>query len=607
LTNDSTDKYIDKVVKRYSKLFGLPSQGRIMLYLGVLSLHGGILSILPLNLSLENFAVGLGFGTSFLILTVLSDFIISYSSMKNALIFNLRRCSALSFFSSLVWFGVLILGSLICALLGAPELWIRFFFLGFSGALILRLLVLSITSFAGFGRTLFSSLLQPTLVALPLFFMGSAIVYTAEMQILVFALTSVSVSLLTVFTFKYFMDRVGTGTLGIASSVLFKAFLANWTEDLTAPMETFFEKLGNKQDVKVSLLTFKTSEKIKAVIVVPALHPGPFKNLGSSLLPSLIQTTLQNKFDCVVSAPHGLVGHELDVSTHSENQRVVNSILEFVGSSSTYSKATPMVRTESDDAKASCQLFGDCAFLTLTTAPKTIEDLPPELNSLIASEAEKRGLSVLAIDAHNSMGGSFDRDSAVKSFSKASVDCLEKALKTKNSRFKVGAATVVSQEFTVQDGMGPGGISVIVVEIDDQKVAYVTIDGNNMVSGLRDKILSALKELGMDDGEVLTTDTHSVCGMIRSARGYNLVGEAIDHMKLISYIKEATIHALDRMESVEASWRTEVIPNVKVIGEQQITELTVLADKTTQRARRLAVSLFPMAAVSLILLLLFLL
>jgi len=128
-----------------------------------------------------------------------------------------------------------------------------------------------------------------------------------------------------------------------------------------------------------------------------------------------------------------------------------------------------------------------------------------------------------------------------------------------------------------------------------------------MISGLRDKILSAIKELGIDDGEVLTTDTHAVCGMIRSARGYNLVGEAIDHSKLISYIKEATNHAVDNMEPTEASWRTEVIPDVKVIGEQQITELTVLADKTTRRARRLAVSLFPIAAIFLILLLLFLL
>jgi putative membrane protein len=607
LTDNSTDKYIDRIVKRYSKLFSLPSRNKLVLYLGVLCLHGGILSLLPLNLSLENFAVGLGFGASFLVLTLLSDLIISRVCMKNDLIYNLRRISALSFFSSLVWFAIVILGSLISALIGAPELWIRFFFLGFSGSLILRLLVLSVTSFNGTAGTIFSSLFQPILAALPILFMGSTVGFALEMPLLVFALTSVSVALLSVFAFKYGMDRVGRGILGIPSSVLFKAFLANWTEDLIAPLERFFEELGNEEDVKVSLLTFRTDGKIKAVIVVPALHPGPFKNLGSSLLPSLIQTSLQNKFGCVVSVPHGLVGHELDVSTQSENQRVIQNILEFVGSSSTYSKATAMERTESDDAKASCQIFGDCAFLTLTTAPKTIEDLPPELDSSINKEAEKRGLSVLAIDAHNSMGGSFDRDSAVKSFSKASVDCLEKALKSKDASFKVGAAAVVPQDFTVQEGMGPGGITVIVVEVGGQKVAYVTIDGNNMVSGLRDKILSALKELGIDDGEVLTTDTHSVCGMIRSARGYNLVGEVIDHLKLISYIKEATSQALDNMEPAEASWRTETIRDVKVIGEQQITEMTVLADKTTVRARRLAVSLFPAAAISLILLLLFLL
>jgi putative membrane protein len=607
LTDDSTDEYIDKVVKRYSKLFGLPSQPRITLYLGVLSLHGGILSILPLGLSYENFALGLGFGVIFLSLTLLSDFVISRSSMKHDLIFNFRRCSALSFFSSLIWFGVLLLGALTSALLRAPELWIRFFFLGFSGALILRLLVLSVTSFAGFLGTLFSSLLQPALAAFPIIFIGPAIGYNIGAQLLFLVLTSLSVALLTVFAFRYFMDRVGIGTLGVASSVLFKAFLANWTEDLIHPLEAFFEKLGNDQDIKVSLLTFRAGKKIKAVVVVPALHPGPFKNLGSSLLPSLIQTTLENRFNCVVSVPHGLVGHELDLSSQFQNQRVVKNLLNFVDFPSSHSKATPLVRSAKDNAKASCQIFGNCALVTLTTAPKTMEDLPQELNSFIVGEAEKRGISALAIDAHNSMDGPFDLSSAVTPLSEASVDCLEKALNLSRSSFKVGAATVVPQEFTLQDGMGPGGISVIVTEVGEQKASYVTIDGNNMVSGLREKILSELKELGIVGGEVLTTDTHSVCGMVRSRRGYNLVGEAVDHSKLISYIREAAKRALDDMEPSEVSWRTETIPNLRVVGEQQISEITIVADKTTQRARRLAISLFPISAFFLILLLLFLL
>jgi putative membrane protein len=403
------------------------------------------------------------------------------------------------------------------------------------------------------------------------------------------------------------MDREGTGSLGIGSSVLFKAFLANWTEDHVAPLENFFEKMGTMEDIKVSLLTFRTEQKLKAAIIVPALHPGPFKNLGSSFLPSLIQAAVQKKYDCVVCVPHGLVGHELDVASQAHNQRVVDSIVEFLDESSSHSKATPVVRSEFKDAKASCQLFGDCAFVTLTTAPKTIEDLPPELEAFLSEEAKKRGLTVLPIDAHNSMGGEFDQKQAVSYFSEASIACFEKALKSTESSFRLGASTLIPGEFSVQDGMGAGGISVLVTEVDSQKVAYVTIDGNNMVSGLRDKILSAIKTLGIDDGEVLTTDTHSVCGLTRSARGYNLVGEAIDHAKLISYIKDAVSKAISNLEPVTASWRTETIRDVKVIGDQQITELTVLADKTTECVKRVAVILFPAASVILTALLLFLL
>ncbi|MBT8172325.1 DUF2070 family protein [Candidatus Bathyarchaeota archaeon] len=607
MTNNSNNKYIDKVVKRYSKLFGLPSQGRILLYLSVLTVHGGILSILPFNFSLETFIVGLGFGGIFLFFTLISDFILSRTSLRRDPIFNFRRCLALSFFSSFIWYGVLLLGILITIIFGVSTLWIRFIFLGFSGALILRLLVLSITSFVDFELALFSSIFQPVLILGVIFYLGSTHGFFSEMQFLSLGSVSISVVIIVVFIFKYFMDRVGSGSLGIASSVLFKAFLANWTEDVIEPLELFFEKLGNLQDIKVSFLIFRAINKLKGVIVVPALRPGPFKNLGSSLLPSMIQTAIQNKFGCFASVPHGLVGHELDVASQSHTQRVVDHIVGFIQSSSSDSQSTPMIRTESGDAKASCQIFGNCAFITLTTAPKTMEDLPPELNSFIVNEAKKRGLYSLAIDAHNSMGGKFDLETAVTSFTQASVDCLEKAKKIKKVPFKVGTSTILPKDFTVKDGMGSGGINVFVSEVEGNKTAYVTIDGNNMVSGLREKILSSIKELGIDDGEVFTTDTHSVCGLVRGKRGYNLVGEAINHSKLIDHIKRATNLALRNLEPVTVSFKTESISDVKVVGEQQIKELTVLADKTTECVKRVAIILFPVAAILLSYLLLFLL
>jgi len=416
LTNSSLDEYVSKAVKRYSSLFTLPSHVAIVILLGALCLFGGALAIIPLQPSYNGLTLSVTLGGIFLSFTLASDFVISRSSMKGDPVFNLRRCSALSLFSCLIWFGVTFLGSLISAFLESPTLWVKFFILGFCGALMLRLLVFSTTSFTDLGRMFFSSLLQPALCTIPIFFMGSVIGYSLDAQLPIFLLVSILAAVLTVFLFTYFLDRVGERTLGIASSSLFKAFFANWTENLNAPLEAFFEKLGTEQNVRVSLLTFRANERMKAAIIVPALHPGPFKNVGSSFLPSLIQNTLESKLQCVVSVPHGLVGHELDLSSQFQNQRVVKGILGSIGSLHNYSKATPFVRTRRNEATASCQIFGDCALLTLTIAPKSMEDLPQELDSFIVEEAEKLGLSALAIDAHNSIEGPFNVDEAVASF-----------------------------------------------------------------------------------------------------------------------------------------------------------------------------------------------
>jgi putative membrane protein len=523
--------------------------------------------------------------------------------MKADPIFNLRRCSALSLFSCLIWFGFIFLGSIISVFLNNPNIWVRFFFLGFYGAFMLRLLVYSITSFADYGRMLTSSLLQPVSCIISILFMGPVIGYDLGAHLLAFFLVSISVAVLAVFLFKYLLDRVGKRTLGMASSSLFKAFLANWTENLNAPLEGFFEKLGSEQDVKISLLAFKVKKKIKAVMVVPALHPGPFKNLGSSLLPYMIQTALERKLQSLVSVPHGLVGHELDLSSQLQNEKVVEGVLGCISSSLSYSKATSFVRARKNMAKASCQMFGDCALFTLTIAPKNMEDLPQELDSFIVSEAEKRGLSALVIDAHNSVQGPFDVNEAVESLRRAAVASLEGALAQERFPFEVGTSKVVPKEFTVKEGMGVGGINVIVTKVGDKKAAYVTIDGNNMVSGLRERVISMLREIGIDDAEVLTTDTHMVCGVVLTERGYHPIGEAMDQEKLINYVREATMNALDTMEPAEASWCTKIIPNIKVIGGKQIEALCLLADETARQAKKLALSLFSVAGVLLILLL----
>jgi len=606
-SNIPLDQYMSRTVKRYSSLFTLPSHRRIVVLLCGVCVLGGGSGVFFLNPSYYGFTMGVIFGMIFFSITLVSDLIIHQCWMKTDPIFNLRRCSGLSLFSCLTWFGFILLGSLISAALESSDVWVRLLLLGFPAALILRLLVFSTTSFASFRRVFVSSLLQPVLCIVPVVSMSSSIGYSLGVHLLLFLPLSILIASLTVSLFVFFVNRVGRESLGVDSLLVFRVFMANWAEDLNEPLESLLERFGHKQNIKLSLLAFRVGKRIKAFMVVPALHPGPFKNVGSSQLPHLLQTALENKLQCTVSVPHGLSGHELDLTSQLQNKKIVEGVLDSIDFLLFDSKATRFTRTRKNGTWASCQIFGDCALLTLTLSPKTMEDLPQALDNMIVDEAEKRGLSsAIVIDAHNCIEGPFDPKEVITPLSIAAVTSLEQASAHKPSPFEIGAAKVIPKEYTIKEGMGPGGITVIVARIGDQKTAYVTIDGNNMIAGLREKILSLLREIGIVDGEVLTTDTHMVSGVILTPRGYHPIGEVMDQAKLINYVREAAIRALDDLEPAQASWRIVTIPDVKVIGEKQIEDLGLLAEKTAKQAKKLAIALFPATSALLTILLMLL-
>jgi len=592
-SSKSLDKYIDKLVERYSSLFTLPSGKVVILLLLVACLVGGTLTMLPVSFSFNGLVVGLSFGAATFFISFLSDILTVYFFMRGDPIFNLRRCSAVSLFSSSIWFAVTLMGSVFSIVLNNSNIWLEGFLLGFCTALVLRLLVFLASSFAGQKRIFVSSFFQliPTLFLV--FFLDSTVRFSLGFPIAIFLSIAVPVAILTVLFFVFLLDRVGVKTLGIPSFRLLKAFLASWIADLVEPFEVLFEKLGSERDIRVSMLVFGSHGKTKAIIVVPSLHPGPIKNLGSSLLPSMIQNALEKKHSCIVSVPHALYGHDFDLASQLQNQKILKAVLGDIGFSIFKSNGTQFVQTVRNDTSASCQLFGDCALLTLTVAPKTTEDFPEELDFVIGEEAKKHGLqNVIVVNAHNSIDGPFDVEKATDSLKGAAAESLKKAIAAKPFPFAIGAAKIVPEEFSIEEGMGPGGISVIVVKIGDQITAYVTIDGNNMVSGLREKVLSALNEIGISTGEVLTTDTHAVATLLQSARGYHPVGEVIDHTKLIRYIKEIALEALNNLEPADVSWRTTIVPKVKVIGRKQIEKLSLLTEETYHKARKLALLLF---------------
>ncbi len=598
---------VDKTVERYSLLFTLPSStNKVLLIHLLVNGVGGVTTFHLLNRLTASHFTGLFFGLAFLLITLCTDLVVQKSLLKNDPIFNLRRIFFLSLVSSILWFTIIVQGAIISRLIGSTNFWLKFYLLGFSFVLILRLIAFVTISSANRRGQILSALLQPIMCCLPLFFMNEIVGYRLDLATLLFVSFTIPFSIILISVFVALVNRVGTRILGIETLTLLRAFVFNWTEDLYHPLEQILERLGHEQNVKTSILTFSGKKGFKGIMVVPSIHPGPFKNVGSSVLPNKIQMSLEDRFHCITVVPHGLCGHNLDLTSQLQNQKVIDGVLNSMEFSTFSSEATPFKRAEKNGANASCQIFGKCALITLTIAPQTMEDLPLQLSTTIILEAKKRGLSsAIIIDAHNSINGSLNADNYDDSIKVAAVMAIDKALGHQRLPFEVGMAKIIPEDFGVKEGLGPGGISVIVGKVGNQKSAYITIDGNNMVSGLRERILVTLKGIDIEDGEILTTDTHMVTSIVLTKRGYHPIGEAIDQEKLISYIKEATLTALRNLEPVKSSWKSMSITRVKIIGEKQLSNIFIVIDEAIKLSKRLAISLLSVVGIILILLLFF--
>jgi putative membrane protein len=377
------------------------------------------------------------------------------------------------------------------------------------------------------------------------------------------------------------VDRYGISKIGVKSTSLLKAFLAVWLEKNSKPIEDHFNKIGKNEQVSIGIIGFKKGGKLKGIIIVPKIHPGPFLNVGSSNLPFIIQRTLEDNYKTVAAIAHGISSHELDLTSTKEVEITVKELLKIITAAQNqlYTTATRLIRVEYGSAKTTCQIFGEAALVTLTLAPKEMDDLPQEIEIEIAKYGKELGLKeVLVIDAHNSILTKFPtlNDEDINNLKISAQQAIAKCVLEPRFEFKLGISKIVPNEFVSVLNIGVAGIVTMIVEVNNQKIAYIVIDGNNMFSGLREDIIRALtKQNIIDDAEILTSDSHIGSAIDLSAIGYHPVGEGIDREKLIHYIEQTVIEATSNMQPVKLFHGSTVF-DAKVLGRKNLKELTSL-------------------------------
>lgn len=553
----------------FARRLSFPSLRTVVFALVLISPAASALAFLLASGDPNSLLDGLLFGfVTLTIPSVISELIVSLFVLEDDPLFKVRRCFALSLSLNAFWVLFLLVAAILTPVADYfPE---PAFQLGFVLVLPLRFIIILTLSCHTVYRRMLAALLQPCLCMLaPTILYGFRINQTA-----LAVLAAVVLAPLLAFPLIWSVERRGTSKFNLSSISFFRAFLVNVLEMENRPIEEHLEAVSTPQELTTGVITFqrRNHETTKATLVVSNFHPGPFLNVGSSVLPFLIKEAVERKNGGIAMVPHGVSGHELNVVSQEENQRVIEHILQLRGGA-VDEVATSMTRASVGAASATCQCFGNSALVTLTLAPRDMEDIPTEVPTMILQSPWKSD-PIIIVDSHNSITNvrpvSREEAQDLVASAEAAIKAAEDAPRIS---FKVGASADRLEMFRPEDGIGPGGLSVLVVETSGQRVAYITIDGNNLKTGLRERVLSTLKNRGIDDGEVMTTDSHVVSGLIPTRLGYHPVGDGIDESVLIQHLESAVDDALRNLEESKVQWASGAI-TVKTLGRAMFESIT---------------------------------
>jgi predicted neutral ceramidase superfamily lipid hydrolase len=554
------------------------------------------LTVLASILALPSAGIGLQSTLLFALIvvvipTILGEALNSTMLLHGERLLNFRRLLGLEILSWFLLILALPFGAIIGTTVSNPTLWATGFFTVLVISLPIRFLTIASISSMPSRWKFSASALTPTLAILSFSALGSGISLsgiTSALMIRGITAFVVGLVLSAVGVSKIIRDVERSGTQEVRDSplTLFRVFLQHWLRSDPEPLENRLGALGTQGIIEGSILGFSSTKGPVGSVVVSNFHPGPYRDLGSAGLPSRLKASLENSKGGIVQVPHGISNHQLNIVSQKDVQRVIEEVVaEYPEKTSTHDSSA-MVRSVVDEAKVSGQVFGNVAFLTLTLSPTDMEDLPSEVAREIEREAQARGLTAIVADAHNSLSNqtSITPEQARK-LVEASVKVLDQLAFARRLSFGAGSAADPLEEFRLEDGIGPGGLSSLVVRNGNQLVAYLTIDGNNMQTGVREAILEDLERVGVADGEIMTTDTHLVTGLVRSSLGYYPVGAHLDVGLLTQKVRETVQRAIATMEESTAGFSRFSI-EVRVLGSKTFQTITGFVGRIARRIAR---------------------
>ena len=358
---------------------------------------------------------------------------------------------------------------------------------------------------------------------------------------------------------------------GISTIDAATLFFAQWVKH-DKGLEDLLAETGTNVTTHLSTVVFRRHDgSLKGVFVTPQIHYGPFGNIGGSEFPFLISKKLQKELKVPVLVYKGAANHDFN-PVHSNSHLKICDLAQHAVESFTKLDYTHDIGFIHGDS-GSAHIFGfdlkGHAFLTLSRAPYTSDDIDTALGIALAHKAETKGFkSVAIIDRHNSKPDNYVLDTGSHEYFEFE-DAINSLTRTRPGKFKLGIGHV-NPGLPLESGIGEAGLNVSIFDSYGKKHALILIDANNIDPKLREKVLARInKDFDFDFVDLFTTDTHSV-NMISGV--HNPLGANITPEVLYPHINGAIERALDDLETVSGAMKQERF-EIEILGSQRVNEM----------------------------------
>jgi len=388
----------------------------------------------------------------------------------------------------------------------------------------------------------------------------------------------------------YVIGSVGNKMFGVSSLDLFHAYLESRLVGLNGPFEKILENVGGERDIDCWLVTFQDEDggRLLSLGSISA-HFGPFGRVGSSGLSHGLRLALEERLRCPVVVIREVSDHMMDLVSERECTKLIDGFLLIAGTEALAADRCSPIITETFRGHTASSFVADGFSLTvLSRAPIPTEDLPSTVRDLIRGRLGSNGIqATIVVDAHNCIGDllSTPMDVVTSDFVEAASRSVLEASKRVGS-FEVGFCRVNPAGVSLDAGLGPDGICAITLKVGGEVSALLILDGNNMMTGLREKIREELnKDRLSSRTEVITTDTHLVTGLSNVRGGYEPLGASISQQLLVQSCREVVSKALIGTRPARISIISGVAKGIRVVGSG-LGELAELLDSAVSVLKR---------------------